>query len=249
MAKLTGKVAVVTGASKGIGAEIAKALAAEGAAVVVNYSSSQAGAERVVNEIVAQDGRAIAVAGDVSQASDVARLFAEAKRAFGRVDIVVNNAGVYRFDPLSEVTEDEFHRQFNTNVLGPILVSKQALLDMEPEGGSIINVGSAITRSPGPGSVVYAATKHALEGVTATLAQELGARQIRVNAINPGPVETEGVHAAGLAGSDFMAQMVAKTPLGRIGQPQDIAPLAVFLASDDSSWMTGETLSATGGMR
>jgi len=249
MAKLTGKVAIVTGASKGIGAQIAKALAGAGASVVVNYASSREGADKVVAEIIQRDGRAVAIEADVSKAADIARLFSETKRAFGRVDVIVNNAGVYKFDALETVTEDEFHREFNINVLGPILMSREALKYFGPEGGSVINVGSVVSRSPVPNSVVYSATKHALDGVTAVLAHELGARKIRVNSLNPGGVDTEGSRTLGVVGSDFEQQLVAKTPLGRFGQPSDIAPVAVFLASDDSAWMTGETLVVSGGLR
>ncbi|APW61831.1 SDR family NAD(P)-dependent oxidoreductase [Paludisphaera borealis] len=249
MGKLTGKVAVVTGASKGIGAGIAKGLAAEGAAVVVNYASSKEGADRVVSEIVGSGGKAIAVQGDVSKAADVQRLFEATKKAFRRLDVLVNNAGVYQFAPLEEVTEDEFHREFNTNVLGLILATREAVKHFGPEGGSIINIGSVATVTTPPTSVVYTATKGAVDMVTRVLAKELGARKIRVNSINPGGVETEGVHAAGIIGSDFEKQMVAATPLGRLGQPDDVAPVAVFLASEDSAWMTGEFLLVSGGMR
>ncbi|MDR3623162.1 MAG: glucose 1-dehydrogenase [Paludisphaera borealis] len=249
MGKLTGKVAVVTGASKGIGAGIAKGLAAEGAAVVVNYASSKEGADRVVSEIVGKGGKAIAVQGDVSKAADVQRLFEATKKAFRRLDVLVNNAGVYQFAPLEEVTEDEFHREFNTNVLGLILATREAVKHFGPEGGSVINIGSVATVTTPPTSVVYTATKGAVDMVTRVLAKELGARKIRVNSINPGGVETEGVHAAGIIGTDFEKQMVAATPLGRLGQPDDVAPVAVFLASEDSAWMTGEFLLVSGGMR
>src|SRR5256884_228073 len=221
--KLVGKVAVVTGASKGIGAGIAKELAAEGAAVVVNYVSSKEGADQVVNEIAAHGGKAIAVQGDVAKTEDIERLFAEANKVFGRLDILVNNAGVYRFAPLEEVTEDEFHRQFNTNVLGIILATREAVKYFGNDGGSVVNIGSSVTSLTPPTSVVYAATKGAVSTITRVLAKELGPKKIRVNSINPGGVETEGFHTLGFAGSDFEKQMIAQTPLGRLGQPQDIA--------------------------
>ncbi len=249
MSKLKNKVAVVTGASKGIGANIAKALAAEGAAVVVNYASSKEGADRVVAEIAARGGKAVAVQGDVSKAADVDRIFAETKKKFGTLDVLVNNAGVYEFTPLAEVTEEKFHRLFNTNVLGLLLATRAAEKLFGPEGGSVINIGSVVSRITPPGSSVYSATKGAVDAVTGVLARELGPKKIRVNSINPGMVETEGVHSAGFIGSDFEKGAVAQTPLGRIAQPEDIAPLAVFLASADSGWLTGETLLASGGMR
>jgi 3-oxoacyl-[acyl-carrier protein] reductase len=249
MSKLAGKVAVVTGASKGIGAGIAKGLGAEGAAVVVNYASSREGADRVVAEIKAKGGKAIAVQGDVSKAADVRRLFAATKEAFGALDVLVNNAGVYQFGPLESVTEDEFHRQFNTNVLGVLLTTQEAAKHFGAGGGSVINIGSTASRIAPPMSAIYTATKGAVDAVTHVLAKELAPKKIRVNAINPGGVETEGVHAAGIIGSDFEKQMVAQTPLGRLGQPDDIAPIAVFLASAESGWLTGEILLASGGMR
>lgn len=249
MSKLQGKVAVVTGASKGIGAGIAKSLAAAGAAVVVNYASSREGADRVVADISKAGGKAIAVQGDVAKAADVERLFAEAKKAFGRVDVLVNNAGVYRFAPLEELTEELFHRQFNTNVLGLLQASREAVKSFGADGGNIINISSVASQLGLPGSSVYAATKGAVDTITQVLAKELAPKKIRVNAINPGGVETEGTHAAGVIGSDFEKQMVAQTPLGRIGQPEDIAAIAVFLASNDSAWLTGEKLIASGGMR
>jgi len=249
MNKLTNKVAVVTGASKGIGAGIAKGLAAEGADVVVNYASSKDGADRVVTEIAAAGGKAIAVQADVSKASDVRRLFAETRRAFGKLDVLVNNAGVYQFAALGEITEEQFHRQFNTNVLGLLLATQEAAKLFGPDGGSIINIGSTATRLTPPTSAVYTATKGAVDAVTQVLAQELGPRKIRVNSINPGMVETEGFVAAGLKGSDFQKQSEERTPLGRIAQPDDIAPIAVFLASTDSGWLTGETMLASGGLR
>jgi 3-oxoacyl-[acyl-carrier protein] reductase len=249
MSKLTGKVAVVTGASKGIGAGIAKALAAAGAAVVVNYSSSKEGAEKVVAEIAAKGGKAVAVQGDVSKATDVQRLFAETKKAFGPLDVLVNNAGIYQFAPLEAVTEGEFHRQFNTNVLGLLLTTQEAAKHFGAEGGSVINIGSIASRTTPPMSAIYSATKAAVDAITGVLAKELASKKIRVNGINPGAVETEGFHAAGVAGSDFEKQMIAQTPLGRLGQPKDIGPVALFLASSDSGWLTGEILIASGGMR
>lgn len=248
MSRLKNKVAVVTGASKGIGAAIAKGLAAEGAAVVVNYASSRAGADQVVKDITAKGGKALAVQGDVARAADVERLFAEAQKAFGRLDVLVNNAGVYAFSPLTEVKEAEFHRIFDTNVLGTILATREAAKYLG-EGGTVINIGSVVSRLTPPGSVVYSATKGAVDAVTHVLAKELGPKKIRVNSINPGGVETEGFHSAGFAGGDFEKAMIAQTPLGRLGQPQDIAPVAVFLASDESGWLTGETLLASDGMR
>lgn len=249
MSELTGKVAIVTGASKGIGAEIAKSLSAAGAAVVVNYASSKEGADRVVAEITGKGGKAIAVQGDVSKAADVQRLFKETKKAFGSLDVLVNNAGVYKFEPIEAVTEDEFHRQFNTNVLGLLLATREAVKYFGSQGGSVINIGSVASRLTPPTSSVYSATKGAVDAVTAVLSKELGPRKIRVNSINPGGVETEGVHRIGLIGSDVAKQMVSDTPLGRLGQPDDIAPIAVFLASANSGWLTGETLVASGGYR
>jgi 3-oxoacyl-[acyl-carrier protein] reductase len=249
MSKLKNKVAVVTGASKGIGAGIAKGLAAEGASVVVNYASSKEGADRVVAEIVERGGKAVAVQGDVASAQDVRRIFAETTEAFGKVDILVNNAGVYQFAALGEITEEQFHRQFNTNVLGLILASREAVNSFGPEGGSIINIGSTASQLTPPETAVYTATKGAVDAVTRVLAKELGPRKIRVNSINPGLVETEGTHTAGVIGSDFQTQFEGQTPLGRIAQPEDIAPIAVFLASQDSGWLTGETLLASGGLR
>jgi 3-oxoacyl-[acyl-carrier protein] reductase len=249
MGELEGKVAIVTGASKGIGAAIAKGLGAAGAAVVVNYASSREGADRVVAEITGRGGRAVAVQGDVAKAADVRRLFEETQRAFGTLDVLVNNAGVYQLEPIESVVEDAFHRQFNTNVLGPILAIQEAVKHFGPKGGSVINISSVASTSAPPNSVVYSATKGALDTVTQVLAKELGPRRIRVNTIAPGGVETEGVHAAGLIGSDFEKQIVAGTPLGRFGQPEDIAGVAVFLASDAAGWVTGERIGASGGFR
>ncbi len=249
MSKLANKVAVVTGAAKGIGAGIAKALAAEGAAVVVNYAASKSGADRVVSEITAAGGKAIAVQADVSKPEDIARLFAQAKDAFGTLDVLVNNAGIYQMAPLEQVSAAEFHRQFDTNVLGLLLSSQEALKHFGPAGGSIVNIGSVITELGMPGSSIYTGTKAAVKAITEVLAKELAARHIRVNAISPGMVETEGTHAAGIIGSEMQDQVVATTPLGRVGQPGDIAPVAVFLASDDARWITGETLIVSGGVR
>jgi 3-oxoacyl-[acyl-carrier protein] reductase len=249
MSRLKNKVAVVTGGSKGIGAGIAKGLAEEGAAVVVNYASSKEGADRVVAEIVGKGGKAVAVQGDVSNASDVQRIFAETKKAFGTLDVLVNNAGVYEFAPLGDITEDHFHRLFNTNVLGLILATQEAVKLFGAKGGSIINIGSTASSLTPPTTAVYTATKGAVDAVTRVLAKELGPKKIRVNSINPGMVETEGVHTSGIIGSDFQKQLEAQTPLGRIAQPNDIAPIAVFLASADSGWLTGETLLASGGLR
>src|SRR5881296_848678 len=239
---LTGKVAVVTGASKGIGAASAKSLGAEGAAVVVNYSSSKDGAARVVNDITNNGGRAIAVKANMAKKSDIDQLFAETKKAFGPIDILVNNAGIYEFSPVEGITAEHFHKQFDVNVLGLILASQAAVKQFGPAGGSIINISSVASTLGFPNAAVYSGTKGAVDAVTRSLAKELGPRGIRVNAINPGMVETEGVHAAGIAGSDMQKQTELQTPLGRIGQPQDVATVAVFLASPDSAWITGETV-------
>jgi 3-oxoacyl-[acyl-carrier protein] reductase len=249
VSKLRNKVAVVTGASKGIGAGIAKALAAEGAAVVVNYASSKEGADRIVNEIKHSGGKAIAVQGDVSKSVDVQRIFAETKKEFGRLDVLVNNAGVYEFKPIDEISEEHFHKHFNTNVLGLLLATREAAKLFGEEGGSVINVGSVVSEITPPGSAVYTATKGAVDAVTHVLARELGPKKIRVNSINPGMVETEGTHAAGIIGSEFQKDHDAQVPLGRSAQPEDIAPIAVFLASPDSGWLTGELLLASGGLR
>jgi 3-oxoacyl-[acyl-carrier protein] reductase len=247
--KLAGKVAVVTGASKGIGASIAKHLAAEGAAVVVNYASSKAGADQVVAEIVRAGGKAIAVQANVANKADIDRLFAETQKAFGTLDILVNNAGIYEFAPLEQVTEQHFRKQFDLNVLGLLLTTQAAVSRFGPAGGSVINISSGASTLTPPNTSVYSATKAAVDAVTRSLAKELGPRHIRVNAINPGMVETEGVRAAGFDKSDFRRELEARTPLGRIGQTQDVAPAAVFLASSDAAWMTGETLLITGGLR
>lgn len=249
MGELTGKVAIVTGASKGIGAAIARALGAAGAAVAVNYASSREGADRVVKEIVGKGGKAIAVQGDVSKAADVRRLFVETKRAFGAPDVLVNNAGIFAFDPIESVTEDEFHREFNINVLGPILTIREAVKHFGPDGGSVINISSVVSTAAVPNSVVYSATKGAVDTIARVLGTELGARKIRVNTIAPGGVETEGALRVGVIGSDFEKQIVADTPLGRLGQPDDIARVAVFLASDNARWLTGERITASGGLR
>jgi 3-oxoacyl-[acyl-carrier protein] reductase len=249
MKKLAGKVAVVTGASKGIGAAIAKHLAAEGASVVVNYSSSKEGADRVVAEIVSQGGKALAVPANVSKKADIERLFAETQKAFGNLDILVNNAGIYEMLPLEQITEEHFHKHFNLNVLGLLLTTQEAARHFGPAGGSIINTSSIASTLGFPNASVYCATKAAVDAVTRSLAKELGPRKIRVNSINPGMIETEGTHAAGIMESDFRKQTEATTPLGRIGQPQDVATVVVFLASADSAWITGETHYITGGLR
>ena len=247
--KLAGKVAVVTGASKGIGASIAKHLAAEGAAVVVNYASSKAGADKVVAEITGAGGKAVAVQGDVSKQADINRLFAETKKAYGRLDVLVNNAGVYEFAPLEQVTEEHFHKQFNLNVLGLLLTTQEALKYFTPDGGSVINLSSLVSTLAPPNGSVYSATKGAVDTITGSLAKELGARKIRVNAVRPGLVETEGTNTSGFTSGEFHDQYVKNAPLGRIGQPQDIATAVTFLASADSSWISSETLLVSGGHR
>ena len=249
MSNLQGKVAVVTGASKGIGAGIARALGAAGAAVVVNYATDQAGAEKAVADIKSKGGKAVAVKGDVSKSADVKHLFDETRKAFGRLDVLVNNAGVFKFAPLEEATEAEYQRQFGINVLGPLQATREALPLFGPQGGSVINISSIVSRMGIPGSSIYAGTKGALDTITQVLASELGPRKIRVNSINPGMVESEGTHTAGFIGSDFQKSIEAQAPLGRIGQPDDVAKVAVFLASDDSAWLTGERISASGGHR
>ncbi|MBA3721940.1 MAG: glucose 1-dehydrogenase [Parachlamydiaceae bacterium] len=247
--KLKGKVAVVTGASKGIGASIALHLAAEGASVVVNYSSSKEGAERVVAEIVRNGGKGIAVQANVANLVDIKRLFSETKKAFGGLDILVNNAGIYEFAPIEKVTPELFHKMFDINVLGVLLASEQAVQYFGKSGGSIINISSIASTAATPNASVYSATKAAVDAITRTLGLELGGRKIRVNSINPGMVETEGLHTSGIAESDFRNKVESRIPLGRIGQPKDIAPAVVFLASDDASWITGETLYISGGFR
>jgi 3-oxoacyl-[acyl-carrier protein] reductase len=248
MSKLAGKVAVVTGASKGIGAAIAKSLAAEGASVVVNYASSKAGASAVVDSIKAAGGQAVAVGGDVSKAAEAEGIIDAAIKNYGRLDILVNNSGVYEFGPIEGITEDQFHRMFNINVLG-LLLTTQAALKHIGEGASIINIGSVVSRITPPTSSIYTGTKGAVDAITGVLAKELGAKKIRVNSINPGMVETEGTQTAGVLGSDWETATVAQTPLGRLGQPGDIASVAVFLASDDAKWLTGELLLTGGGLR
>jgi 3-oxoacyl-[acyl-carrier protein] reductase len=247
--KLAGKVAVVTGASKGIGAAIAKQLADDGAAVVVNYSSSKEGADRVVAEIAASGGRAIAVQANVADQAEIKRLFAETKKAFDRLDVLINNAGIYEFAPLEEVTAEHFHRQFDLNVLGLLFASQEAVKLFGRAGGSIVNISSVAADAAPPNTSVYSATKAAVNAVTYSLAQELGPRKIRVNAVNPGMVETEGTHSAGITDSEFRKELQARTPLGRIGRPEDVAPAVAFLASDDAAWITGETLYISGGQR
>jgi len=251
MSKLEGRVALVTGASKGIGAGIARELAAAGAAVGVNHATDRAGAEAVVQEITDAGGRAVAIQGDVSKSDDVSRILAEVKAAVGRLDVLVNNAGVYRPMPLEELTEEEFHREFNTNVLGPLLVIRESLPYFGPGGGSVINIGSGASRMCPPGFSIYTASKSAVDAITGVLAKELAARKIRVNSINPGATQSEGTQAAGLygVGSEFGRRLVDMTPLGRIGTPADIAKIATFLASDDSGWLTGEVILASGGLR
>lgn len=249
MSTLTGRVAIVTGASKGIGAQIARSLAAAGAAVVVNYAGSRAGAESVVSEIKQAGGNAIAVQADVTKAQDAQRLVAQAVKAFGAPDILVNNAGVYEFAPLEAVTAEQFHRQFDINVLGLLQVTQEAAKHFSPKGGSIINISSVVSHLSLPGSSVYAATKAAVDTITRVLAKELGGRRIRVNSINPGVIETEGTRTQGIIGSDFEKNVLAQTPLGRIGQPDDVAKVAVFLASEESGWISGESILTAGGLR
>ena len=247
--KLAGKVAVVTGASKGIGASIAKHLAAEGASVVVNYASSKTGADMVVTQIASAGGKAVAVQGDVAKKADIDRLFVETKKAFGHVDILVNNAGIYEFAPLEQITEEHFHKQFNLNVLGLLLTTQEALKHFNPAGGSVVNISSLVSTLAPPFGSVYSATKGAVDVITGSLSKELGARKIRVNAVRPGLVETEGTHSSGFTSGEFHDEYVKNAPLGRIGQPQDIATAVTFLASDDSLWITGETLLVSGGHR
>src|SRR5262245_16924366 len=247
--KLEGKVAVVTGASKGIGAEIARQVAAAGAAVVVNYSSDKAGAERVVEDVKKAGGKAVAVQANLSKEADVGKLFAETKKAFGKLDVLVNNAGIYEFVPIENVTPELFHKQFDLNVLGLLLATREAVKLFGPNGGNVINISSVVSTARIPNSSVYSATKAAVDSITRTLAAELGPKKIRVNAVNPGMVETEGTHTAGITESDFRKQVESATPLGRIGRVGDIAPAVVYLASDDAGWVTGETLNISGGNR
>jgi 3-oxoacyl-[acyl-carrier protein] reductase len=247
--KLGGQVAVVTGASKGIGAAIAEHLAAAGAAVVVNYATSRAGADAVIKRIQQTGGKAVAVQADVSKPDDIRRLVAETKKAFGKLDILVNNAGIYEFAPLEAISAEHFHKHFDLNVLGLLLTTQEAIKHFGPSGGSIINLSSFAATSAPPSTSVYSGTKAAVNAITRSLAQELGPRKIRVNAVSPGVVETEGLHAAGIPGSDFQRQMEAQTPLGRISRPQDVAPAVVFLASSESHWITGENLYVSGGLR
>lgn len=247
--KLNGQVAVVTGASKGIGAEIARHLAGEGASVVVNYASSKAGADKVVNDITKAGGKAVAVQADLSKPTEIPKLFAEAKKAFGKLDILVNNAGVYEFAPLEAITPDHYNRQFNLNVLGLLLATQEAVKLFDAKGGTVINISSVIATAAFPNTSVYTATKAAVDGITRSLAAELGPKKIRVNSINPGMVETEGTHAMGIPESDFRKQVESQTPLGRIGRVDDIAPAVSFLASDDAKWVTGQTWHISGGSR
>jgi 3-oxoacyl-[acyl-carrier protein] reductase len=247
MSDLKGKVAVVTGASKGIGASIAKHLAAAGASVVVNYATSKEGADHVVAEIKAKGGKAVAVGGSVAKSAEIPGIIAAAKKEFGRLDILVNNAGVYEFGTLEAITEESFHRQFNTNVLGLILTTQAAVKEFGAEGGSVINISSIVARLAVPGSSVYAGTKASVDVITSVLAKELGPKKIRVNAVNPGLVETEGTKTAGFSEGEFADDYVKNAPLGRLGQPQDIARVVTFLASDESGWITGETIDASGG--
>jgi len=249
MSKLTGKVAVVTGASKGIGAAIAKGLAKEGAKVVVNYASSKADGEKVVAEIKAAGGEAIAVQADVSKQQDVDRLIGAAKSTYGKIDVLVNNAGVYEFAPIDQITEQSFRRMFDLNVLGVLLTTQAAIKHMNGDGGSVINISSVVALTPPPGGSVYSATKGALDVITRTFALELGSRGIRVNSLSPGLTDTEGNRSAGNTEGDFLAMAIARTPLGRVGQPDDIADAAVFLASNDSRWITGEVVPVGGGIR
>ena len=248
MLKLRGKVAIVTGGSKGIGAAVAKALAAQGASVVVNYASSKADAEAVVSAIIKADGKALAVRGDVSKAADAKSIVDFAIKAYGRLDILVNNSGVYEFGPLEAVTEKQFHTMFDVNVLGLLLVTQAAAAHLK-EGGNIINIGSAVTSITPPHTAVYTATKGAVDAITGVLARELGPRKIRVNSVNPSLTATEGTHSAGMLASDFESSIVAQTPLGRLGQPDDIADVVAFLATDDARWLTGERVIAGGGLR
>jgi 3-oxoacyl-[acyl-carrier protein] reductase len=248
MSKLKGKVAVVTGASKGIGAAIAKSLAAEGASVIVNYASSKSGADKVVSAITAAGGKAVAAGGDVSKAGEAQGIIDAAIKNYGRLDILVNNSGVYEFSPIEAVTEEQFHKIFNINVLGALLTTQAAVKHLG-EGASIINIGSGVSSITPPNSAVYTATKGALDAITGVLAKELGPRKIRVNSVNPGIVDTEGTQSAGFIGSDFEKTLVAQTPLGRAGRVDDIASVVTFFASDDAKWITGERVITGGGLR
>lgn len=248
MSKLSNKVAIVTGASKGIGASIAKYFATEGAKVVVNYASSKEGAEKVVTSITENGGTAIAIKADVSKATEVSQLFEETKNAFGQVDILVNNAGIYQFSPIETFSEDSFHQQFNTNVLGSLLTISEAVKQFDEKGGVIINISSGASTTPPAMMSVYSATKAALDAITISLSKEFSGRNIRINSLLPGGVQTEGTITAGITGSDAEKAMISKTPLGRIGQPEDIAKVAVFLASDDAGWITGEKITVAGGL-
>ncbi len=247
--KLAGKVALVTGASKGIGAEIARRLAAEGAAVVVNYASSKAGADKVVEAITKAGGKAVAVQADVAKEADVKRLFAEATKAVGRVDILVNNAGVYEFGAIDQFEESQYRRMFDLNVLGLFLATREAVKQFGPDGGNIVNIGSVVATSAPAGASVYSATKGAVDTISLSLAKELGPRKVRVNSVNPGMVETEGTHSQGITESEMATQVKGQTPLGRLGQPQDIASVVAFVVSDDAAWVTGQTLVVSGGFR
>ncbi len=247
--KLTGKVALVTGASKGIGAEIARHLADEGASVIVNYSSSKAGADKVVADITAKGGKAVAIQANVAKPAEVARLFADAKKAFPTLDILINNAGIYEFGAIEAVTPEHFHKQFDLNVLGLLLATQEAVKAFGDKGGSIVNISSVVSTLTPPNSAVYSATKASVDAITGALAKELGPRKIRVNSLNPGMIDTEGTQTAGIIGSDFEKQIISQTPLGRIGKPDDVAKVTVFLASDDSAWVTGEALLVAGGNR
>ncbi|WP_263368339.1 SDR family NAD(P)-dependent oxidoreductase [Edaphobacter bradus] len=249
MSKLEGKVAIVTGASKGIGAATARELAKEGAAVVVNYASSSTDADKVVAEIIQAGGRAIAIQGNVAKATDAGRLIAETRKTFGKLDILVNNAGVFKFAPLDQLTEEEFHRQFDTNVLGLLLVTREAAKHFGEQGGSIINIGSTVSSYTPANSSIYTATKAAVDAITGVLSKELAPKKIRVNAVNPGLTETEGATSLGLVGGESQKKREAETPLGRIGRPTDIAPIVAFFASEDSAWLTGEIVNASGGFR
>ncbi|HEX9514114.1 MAG TPA: glucose 1-dehydrogenase [Puia sp.] len=249
LGKLSGKVAIITGASKGIGASIAREYAAEGASVVINYVSDKNGAEGVMNDIIEGGGKAISVQGNVSNAADVKRLFDETKRAFGKLDILVNNAGIYSFAGIEEITEESFHAMYNTNVLGTILAIQQAVKSFNGNGGTIINTGSVVTTLDMPTALVYTTTKYAVDGITRILAKELGPKKIRINSINPGLIETEGTHTSGVIGGEGEKWHLSETPLGRVGKPSDIAKVALFLASDDSYWVNGELITVSGGQR